>query len=137
MGCDIHIVLERRKRGSLEWIGVWASDEVPIKGRSKIAKRNYGLFSRFGVRGQREDYREVIYPRNIPEDVSRLAWTQYMRSPTDYHSASYATPEEFVAAWVKENPNDPDVRPEHALYDLLQLDTDYDGEHRLVFWFDN
>jgi hypothetical protein len=137
MGCDIHIVLERRKAGSQEWVGVWASDRLPGKsGRPHFAQRDYGLFSRFGVRGHRDDGK-VIYPRNIPEDVSRLAWAEYMRAPTDYHSPSHLTPQEFADAWLAENPNNTEVRPEFVLWDLLNLDTDYEGDHRLVIWFDN
>lgn len=138
MGCDIHIVLERRKAGNAEWIGVWASDHLPGKqGRPRFAQRDYGFFSRFGVRRSYEETRPVIYPRNIPEDVSRLAWTEYMSAPTDHHSASYATPQEFVGMWLAENQDSEDVRPEHALWDLLRLDTGFGCEHRLVFWFDN
>ncbi len=135
MGCDIHIVMERRLP-SFEWVGLWSSDEPP-GGRPKFAQRDYGLFQRFGVRGHRVG--GVIYPRNVPIDVSRLAWLQYMRSPTDHHSASHCTPQEFADAWLAENPDQNIVRPDHALYDLFGLDTSYpeDAEYRLVFWFDN
>jgi len=139
MGCDIHIVLERRKRDSGEWIGQWCSDNLPDRwGRPKCARRDYGLFSRFGVRGPRDDG-NAIYPRNIPEDVSRLAWSLYMLSPTDHHSASYCSLEEFIEAWRAENPNDAEVRKDWAHYDLFGVDLDWpeNAEYRLVFWFDN
>lgn len=134
MGCDIHIVMERRE-GS-EWVGIWSSDVGPRKdGRALIARRDYGFFSRFAVRGSTGD---VIYPRNIPKDVSRLAWLQYMKAPTDNHSASHASIEEFCDAWMAANSEHPGVRPEFAPYDLLGLFGDEDeGEHRVVFWFDN
>lgn len=136
MGCDIHIVLER-KQVDTEWYGVWSSDIGPGR-RAKIAQRDYGFFARFGVRGRPEDGSSVIYPRNLPRDVSRLSWLQYMRCPTDYHSASHATLAEFCGAWASENPNDPDVRQDHAIYDLLGIGGEEDeGEHRVVFWFDN
>lgn len=135
MGCDIHIVLERQDPDTREWTGIWCSDVGP-GACATIGKRDYGFFSHFGVRGRAES--GVIYPRNIPKDVSRLAWLQYMRCPTDYHSASHATPEEFCAAWLAENPDSKSVRPEHALYDLLGLYSDEDTPpHRVVFWFDN
>ena len=137
MGCDIHIVAERRKAKSAEWIGIWTTDTMPGKARPLFAQRDYGLFQRFGVRGRSESGK-VIYPRNIPEDVSRLAWTQYMRCPEDHHSASHCTPQEFADAWLAENPNAEGIRADHAVYDLLGIDSYPDGfEYRLVFWFDN
>jgi hypothetical protein len=135
VGCDIHIVLERREAGSAEWVGVWLSDALP-GGRPMVARRDYDFFNEFGVRGQIEG-RSPIYPRNVPKDVSRLAWLAYMSAPTDHHSVSYATTEEFTAAWLRANRNNDKVRPEFASYDLLNVDTDFDGDHRLVFWFDN
>lgn len=135
MGCDIHIVMERRKKDGGEWIGAWCSDFIP-GGRPKFAMRDYGLFQRFGVRGYREDIK-AIYPRNLPEDVSRLAWTQYMRCPTDYHSASHCTLQEFADAWMAENPEDSKVRADFALYDLFGVFGDEPFDYRLVFWFDN
>ena len=138
MGCDIHVVLESRKVGSSEWIGQWCSDNVPMKRGPRVAYRDYGLFQRFGVRGRSESGPRIL-PRNLPEDVSRLAWTHYMRAPTDHHSASWCTPDEFVAMWFEEHPNSDDVRREHAVWDLLKIETDWPEatEHRLVFWFDN
>ena len=138
MGCDIHIVMERHDPEIQEWIGVWSSDNGPRKdGRQFVARRDYGFFAQFAVRGRAET---VIWPRNLPKTVSKLAWSQYMRCPTDYHSASYATPAEFVAAWLRANPDGSDgkIRPDFAMYDLLGLFDEYEeGEHRVVFWFDN
>lgn len=134
MGCDIHIVMERRE-GS-EWVGIWSSDAGPHKhGRAMIAQRDYAFFSQFAVRGSAGN---TIYPRNIPKDVSRLAWLQYMKAPTDFHSASHASIKEFCDAWLAVNEGHADVRPEFASYDLLGIFGDEDeGEHRVVFWFDN
>jgi hypothetical protein len=135
MGCDIHIVLERRHGD--EWLGIWSSDCGPRKdGRALVARRNYAFFAKLGVRGASGTTK--IWPRNVPVDVSRLAWLQYMKAPTDYHSASYATIDEFCSAWLEANPDSDQVRPQHASYDLLGFFGDEDeGEHRLVFWFDN
>lgn len=136
MGCDIHIVLERRYPGDNDWHGVWCSDIGPNRS-ARIARRDYAFFSRFGVRGRPEDG-HIIYPRNLPRDVSRLSWLQFMRAPTDFHSASHATLKEFCDAWIAENPTDENVRPAHAAYDLFGLfGDDGEGEHRVVFWFDN
>lgn len=134
MGCDIHIVVERREKGSPEWVGVYASDTA-IGGRPKVAQRDYGFFARVAsVRGRVEG---GLYPRNLPKDVSRLAWLLYMRCPTDYHNPSHMSPTQFAAAWIVENPTDTTVRPDHAVWDLLGIDGDEEAEHRIVFWFDN
>lgn len=144
MGCDIHIVLERRDPGS-EWIGLWCSDTFP-GGRPKIAQRDYAFFGEVAqVRCRSETGK---YPRNIPRDVSRLAWMEYMDAPTDHHSASHMTISEFTDAWFRANEKHPAViadknlpRREFAAYDLLGLsaygDPDCKSEFRVVFWFDN
>lgn len=135
MGCDIHIVMERREASSAEWVGLWASDDLP-GGRPKIARRDYDFFSRLGVRNSGNGS-VAIYPRNIPKDVSRLAWLKYMGAPTDHHSVSYATVEEFLKIYVEVNSDDGSFRNDLAAWDLLCLDSDFEGDHRLVFWFDN
>ena len=137
MGCDIHMVLEGKFPGDSDWVGIVAYDRLPGS-RLKFSQRDYGLFQRFGVRGYREDV-ATIYPRNLPRDVSPLAWRMYMLCPTDYHSASHCTLREFADAWRAENPDDATVRSEHVIYDLFGLWEGEEGEpeYRLVFWFDN
>ncbi|MEM1151827.1 MAG: hypothetical protein AAGI03_14980 [Pseudomonadota bacterium] len=138
MGCDIHIVLESRKPGSSEWIGHWCTDNLPTRRRPRIADRDYAFFQRFAVRGTSESGK-VIYPRNLPEDLSRLAWSLYMLRPTDHHSASHCTPMEFAEAWLEENPNQDEIRAEFAFWDMFGIDEEWppETEYRLVFWFDN
>jgi len=134
MGCDIHIILEHCEAGSAEWVGLWSSDRVPC-GRLFAARRDYNFFAEVAqVRGSSET---GVYPRNLPKDVSRLAWLQFMRAPTDHHSASHLSPAEFVAAFLRANPTGAGIRPDFALHDLLAIDSDDDGDHRVVFWFDN
>lgn len=134
MGCDIHIVLERRRKPNERWIGVWSSDNGPNR-RAQVASRDYDFFGAIaGVRGRPEGFSN--YPRNLPEDVSQLAWSQYMRCPTDYHSVSHMSASEFCTIHHKVNPDK--SRAENVTYDLLGLWGDEDeGEHRVVFWFDN
>lgn len=136
MGCDIHIVIERRMAGDTEWIGILSTDNS-IGPLPKIAQRDYGFFAE--VASVRGTSTTTKYPRNVPRDVSRLAWTQYMMAPTDHHSASYATPAEFVDAYIRANPHGDGFRIDHATYDLLGLSSDYPegAEYRVVFWFDN
>lgn len=135
MGCDIHIVLER-KLPNTEWIGLWSSDHRPGN-RPLIARRDYAFFAEIAsIRGSS---RARNYPKNVPIDVSRLAWLDYMSAPTDHHSASYMSPKEFVEAWRVVNEKHDEVRIGHELYDLLGLwgDNEDGAEYRVVFWFDN
>lgn len=141
MGCDIHIVLERRKIEGGRWVGVYCTDELPSR-RSVIAQRDYAFFAEVAnVRGSSSA--SGFYPKNLPEDVSELAWQQYMRSPTDHHSPSHLSVKDFTDAWLRANPAErigrkEDVRVDFAAYDLLGVfDTEDRFEHRVVFWFDN
>lgn len=137
MGCDIHMVLERRQRDA-EWVGIWSSDVTPgEKGRVKVGRRDYAFFSEVAqVRGSSPTGH---YPRNLPIDVSRLAWLQYMSAPTDHHSPSHLSLEEFIAAWLRANDGDSEVRANFAAHDLFSIDAEWpEGcEYRVVFWFDN
>lgn len=145
MGCDIHIVLERRKKGRDKWIGVYSTDEAyPIIRKNMIAaRRDYAFFGEVAAVRSRPETGSPLYPRNLPEDMSDLTREQYWRAPRDYHSASYATPTEFAERWLKANAEKPEhfrqkeVSPDHALYDLLGIDSDSDADYRVVFWFDN
>lgn len=133
MGCDIHIVLERREPDS-EWVGIWLSDALPGN-RPPIAERDYDFFAEVAaVRGRTDT---SVYPRNLPKDVSRLAWLSYLRAPSDHHSVSHMSVADFVAAWLRAHPDDRSVRREWAVYDLLRVNGDDDQEWRVVFWFDN
>ena len=134
MGCDIHLVLECKFDGDSSWTGVWSSDRMPGS-RTLAANRDYGLFSRFAVRGPSGG--PVIYPRNIPRDVSELSWKLYMLAPTDHHSASHCTIEEFTSAYLAEHPASDAVREKYASYDLFGVFGEDGEEYRLVFWFDN
>lgn len=130
MGCDIHLVVERRRQGE-KWIGIFSSDNAP--GRPKIAQRDYDFFSKIAnVRGS-----GGRYPRNVPKDISDLAWDEYMASPTDHHSASHETLAEFCDVYLSVNPSA--ARKEFAAFDLFGLDPSYpeNCEYRVVFWFDN
>lgn len=138
MGTDIHFVVERRKKEApgTRWIGTLLSDECPGRLRPVIARRNYSFFAEVaGVRGRTAT---TAYERNIPEDVSELAWQQYMHAPTDHHTASHMPVHEFVAAYRRASPLEDESRAMFDAYDLLGIE-DYDDryEHRVVFWFDN
>lgn len=136
MGCDIHLVVERRIQGDPDWIGIYASDNAP-GGRPKIAQRNYEFFAE--VAGVRGSSATTTYARNLPRDVSRLAWINFMACPTDYHHPSHLTVTEFIGAWRRANPNDESFREQFCAYDLLGVDSDWPeaADYRVVFWFDN
>jgi len=134
MGCDIHIVVERRRKPSEPWVGLYTTDEMP-GGRPPIARRDYDFFAAVaGVRGNVQSFSN--YPRNVPEDISPLAWQQYMRAPTDHHSASHMSAAEFCSIHRSVRP---DLSREGLeAYDLLGVEQpDNKTEYRVVFWFDN
>ena len=147
MGCDIHIVVERRQSGRSTWVGLYSSDAAYsiIRKNMIAARRDYAFFACLAaVRGDAPEGVIKMYPRNLPEDMSELSREQFWRAPTDHHSASYATPEEFARQWLAANNarddrfQQKDVRPEFAIYDLLGIEADERGdEFRVVFWFDN
>lgn len=137
MGCDIHFVIERRRPAVVgdRWLGIYASDH-DIGGRAQIARRNYDFFTEVAaVRGRSETQQ---YPKNVPEDISDLAWQEYMAAPTDHHSASHMSAADFVAAYRRAEPIKDQSRTPYDAYDLLGV-CDLDGryEFRVVFWFDN
>lgn len=138
MGCDIHIVVERRMKGRSKWTGLYSTDVAyPIIRRKMVAaQRDYGFFAEVAcVRGRTDTSK---YPRNLPEDMSDLSREQFWTAPTDYHSPSHMTPKEFVEAWLRADAGrNKDVRPDYAMYDLLGIESDDDHEYRVVFWFDN
>lgn len=143
MGCDIHIVVERRKIGRTKWTGIYSSDAAyPIIRKNMIAaRRNYEFFTELAnVRGHSETSKSA---RNLPEDMSELSREQFWRAPTDYHSASHMTPSEFCEAWSRANDKyderfqSKEVRKDFVVYDLIGIDADEGDEFRVVFWFDN
>lgn len=137
MGCDIHFVIERRKKDAVgaPWVGVYSSD-FSVGGRPQIARRNYDFFAE--VAGVRGTTKNTVWPRNVPEDISPLAWSQYMRSPTDHHTPSHMTAAEFVAAYRRAEPLTDESRAPYDAYDMLGVDDlEDEWDHRVVFWFDN
>lgn len=128
MGCDIHTVIELQRADGL-WIGVAASD--CMQRRPKYAERDYSFF------GQVANVRESgpHYPKNLPYDVSALAWHLYMRAPTDHHSASYMPLEQFCSIHNEQRPRD--SRKEYAVEDLTGIYSEAGEAYRIVFWFDN
>ncbi|GJM01925.1 MAG: hypothetical protein DHS20C08_04260 [Rhodomicrobium sp.] len=138
MGCDIHIVLEKKVHET-EWLGLYCTDDLPSR-RPVFAQRNYDFFAALAnVRGRGDNY-----PRGLPSDISRLAWLKFSECPTDNHSSSNMALSEFIEIWktsiFEKEPFYSDelgIRANYIEYDLFQLHAEPDDQYRVVFWFDN
>ena len=137
MGCDIHCVIERQIPGERRWLGVVSSDHV--RPQPMYARRNYALFAELAqVRGESET---GAYSRGFPVDISQLAWEQFCRCPTDYHTPSHMSLSEFADRFIRvierDGLQDTKIRKEYAAYDLFGIFPEEGEEWRIVFWFDN
>lgn len=166
MGCDIHMVLERRIRG--EWVGMHSyrgiepnavdayslsEQEVPpLKSwiTYKIMSRNYDLFGELaGVRREGSLGNE---PRGLPEDMSQLTRVLSEEWAGDGHSHSHLSLLEFVQAYcASEGTTDklvahklnPTNESSKWFMDVCTkvsgvdiFDEEFDA-FRICFWFDN
>ena len=144
MGCDIHLVLERKFKGVGNWIGVLSTD-IGSKGRHRVARRDYSLFANLaGVRGKPVREQGGRWRNFLPHDASDLTMQQCAYYGSDGHSHSHMSYDEFKNIWTNTVASSEDFRHESLDYDLFGLDlsSDYeasDNEHefRVVFWFDN
>lgn len=166
MGCDIHIVLERKVKD--QWVGLHnynapepeALDVFVIEGkgkppmrswiRFKIMERNYRLFGELA--GVRTDGTLGNEPRGLPSDASQLTTAMSDEWGADGHSHSYLSLPEFIAAYAAATDQTP-MLVEHRLNPTDETkkwflatatfvtgvdiyDDNYD-EYRICFWFDN
>lgn len=149
MGCDIHIIVER-KYGD-EWVGLqeethviyWEKNSGGEWARAfrwnESSRRDYDAFAKLaGVRGQGPE------AKGLPADMSQLTRVLYGGN-SDYHSHSWCTPREFFEAKVSSMPN-----PAEALlaaghpavthpfgYWFGMYEPEEGEEYRIVFCFDN
>lgn len=155
MGCDIHIVIE--KKWGEKWVGM-RTDRSFVRGgydgkqadwiTPTVGQRDYGFFARLaGVRGGGPD------PLGIPSDASDLTLALTQEWDGDGHSYSYLPLKEFAERWCAADPEFIAVLAAERLRDEKQayarlLDRasigafdsydDHDMEDfRVVFWFDN
>lgn len=163
MGCDIHIVLERRNTETDEWVGVRSYRGFSTKLLSadfkegafgyvwyKLKGRDYSFFNDLcGVRGNGSSF--GFLPRGLPEDASALTHLELSEDNPDLHSHSWLdmkqlsgplaankVPEGEVAQHVVE-------RMGNSGYNLKllnewvddEIEDDNIDEWRLVFAFDN
>lgn len=145
MGCDIHIVLERRTADG--WLGVDSFRSFEMYGRKEgdfnyayppARDRNYGRFAKLaGVRGDGPE------PRGMPEDASALARHMANEWGLDGHSHSWLPLAEALAVWTATQywPDwerlDSYKRQYPAAFFFGVEDSDDIAAYRLVFWFDN
>lgn len=161
MGCDIHIVVERKTKNG--WVGVhacpfmWDSTldisvhENEILTRPKnywafwaVRRRNYALFARLaGVRGDGPE------AKGMPNDASELARMEADYWGVDGHSHSYCSVMEFVASYI--GASDDDTKLQHITSRMMDDGTTVEklaqslfavesndlDNYRVVFWFDN
>ncbi|NVN99255.1 MAG: hypothetical protein HXX17_08025 [Geobacteraceae bacterium] len=140
MGCDIHMVLER-KHGN-KWVGLGEVDRP-------VSARNYALFTELaGVRGESST---ELPARGIPADASDLAAMLYEDWDGDAHTPSYVSMDEFLSAWIRVAAPEKKAKwvadklegQSDTKYTLLlelfsiYMDDHKEAEYRLVFWFDN
>ena len=134
MGTDIHIHMEYRSRKKKQY---------QYGGRMQ-GERLYGVFEVFA--GVRLGSKQLIKPRGLPGDVTKVVLQAYHEWKPDCHHASWLTTEELrdcldeaqkrlLAA--KETTDEEWLRPYERIYEYM-IDYERAGEPcRIVFWFDN
>jgi hypothetical protein len=164
MGCDIHLVLERKHKD--KWVGVYdygyrtlppgffekhySEEGKYIEGRwfsYACKRRNYEAFAKMaGVRGEGPD------PKGMPDDASDLSLMISDHWGIDGHSHSWLTLPEAVEIFLsceEDQANlwfapdaETDVRRAACYlhyFGVDDIDQEYNRveDYRIVFWFDN
>lgn len=146
MGCDIHLVLE--KRHGDKWVGV---DTFTGHHRGKFylkegerdysspvtRQRNYERFALLaGVRGDGPP------PRGVPSDASDTTGLLIQEWGTDGHSHSWLPLSEAVHVWSLTQSGMDKFSEDYPAVYFFGVDTsdgsgDKNENYRVVFWFDN
>lgn len=144
MGCDIHMVLERKFEN--RWVGMHSFDYTTdykyendepkdrIYGGWLVRNRNYNLFASLaGVRGNGPE------PRGLPDDLSDLARLQLGYWGEDGHSQTwYSMPEALPIFAAHYMPGHLLTEKRHNLaYTLFDIEDEDVELYRLIIWFDN
>jgi len=140
MGCDIHLVLE--KKIGTAWVGVdlfnpfrsWidGSHQYPL-----TRNRNYRRFAALaGVRGDGPS------PRGLPDDLSALALDEVNSWDGDGHSHSYLPISDaaLIFAYTEFHPDHaPYEMPwgKHPVWYFFNVDDIDADKYRLIFFFDS
>jgi hypothetical protein len=137
MGCDIHLVLERKVDD--HWVAVdtfKGHESAMAKGYTWPAatSRNYQRFAALAsVRG------EGPSPRGIPADPSDTTSFLVEKWGEDGHSHSWLPLVEAAAIYLATDQcgQPSKYRDEYPCSHFFGVDENEAGDHRLVFWFDN
>lgn len=161
MGCDIHIVLERKDTDTDEWVGVRDYTSFSSKLLDgvksefgwfsyKLRHRDYSFFNDLcGVRGSGSSF--GFEPRGLPDNASSLSLMCLSEDDPDLHSHSWLDMKQLSGPLAANKAPEGDVpalvveRMGNAGYNLKLLrewvDDEIDAtnidEWRLVFAFDN
>jgi len=152
MGCDIHMVVERKWGGVWCGVGAVVARTPPLEQLASshewyawpaAKNRNYELFSKLaGVRGPGPE------PRGLPDDVSYLALAELEVWGEDAHSQSWGLltevlpifKEELVGELVLARFKDRTLSDQAFAEAIFEVPIDHDEDlhnYRLVYWFDN
>lgn len=146
MGCDIHLVLEKR-HGS-KWIGVdtfsgdhrakWMLKPKEYDWSSPVARdRNYDRFAALaGVRGSGPE------PRGIPADASDTTAYLVEDYGSDGHGHSWLPMKEASEVWKRTAGQLDEIESKYPDSYFFGVDTsegsnNNSDDYRIVFWFDN
>lgn len=88
MGCDIHVILERKVEDRWQNVSIYRVTDVnTIEKIEPYSDRDYELFSVLaGVRGCQEP---LIYPRGFPDKMSGATWEIIEKWEGDYHTPTW------------------------------------------------
>jgi hypothetical protein len=93
MGCDIHMIVERKKNGN-KW-EAFMPQYLKKWDDTLCVSRNYELFEHLaGVRGYSEN--AIVQPRGIPKNASQRYKSLVKNWGEDGHTHSYLTLEELL-----------------------------------------
>jgi hypothetical protein len=136
MGCDIHLVLEKRKNG--KWVGVDTFQSHPLDWSSPVARsRNYERFAKLAnVRGSGP------LPRGLPPDASDTTILLTDECGSDGHSHSWLPLAEASEIWSQTQQGLSGYGSKYPDSYFFGVDTspgsrDKRDDYRVVFWFDN
>lgn len=146
MGCDIHLVLERRHNDKWVAVNTFKGHHVSAMHRKEgqfdwsypiATSRNYARFAALaGVRG------DGPAPRGVPEDASET--TKYLVDywGSDGHSHSWMSLVDAMSVFVATEPwhdseGDDYYGRKYPASFFFEVEDDKLDCYRIVFWFDN
>lgn len=165
MGCDIHMVAERKVNG--EWATVQNFSLVSDKGlvdkfgrhgqtfyRAELRNYEYfGALTKGTVRGREDPDGLGCFPRGFPDDASILANAMWQDWGLDAHSPSWMYADEYAQIYMKYIMDEEETtkyvtdRMNHGVSVWRQIFEEHlnIGVHegavpedfRVIFWFDN